>query len=80
MKTKTAYVPKAHKVSLKKKFMNAIAVSFNADAAYIKKGVVYLLFVDIDYFDDCITGSSKEVSLSLWNAIKNLYNYKYSSK
>ena len=72
MKTKTAYIPKAHKVSLKERFINAIATSFNADAAYIKKGVVYLLFVDIDYFDDCITGSHQEVKVSIWYAIKHL--------
>ena len=80
MKTKTAYIPKAHKVSLKERFINAIATSFNADAAYIKKGVVYLLFVDIDDFDGCIIGSHQEISISLWNAIKNLYNYKYQVK
>lgn len=72
MKTKTAYIPKAHKVSLKERFINAIATSFNADAAYIKNGVVYLLFVDIDYFDDCITGSHQEVEVSIWYAIKHL--------
>ena len=72
MKTKTAYIPKAHKVSLKERFINAIATSFNADAAYIKNGVVYLLFVDIDYFDDCIIGSNQEVEVSILYAIKHL--------
>ena len=72
MKIKTAYIPKAHKVSLKERFINAIATSFNVDAAYIKKGVVYLLFVDIDYFDDCIIGSNQEVEVSIWYAIKHL--------
>ena len=72
MKTKTAYIPKAHKVSLKKRFINAIAVSFNADAVCIRKGVVYLLFVDIDDFDDCIIDSSQEVSYSIWCVIKHL--------
>ena len=72
MKTKTAYIPKAHKVSLKERFINAIATSSNADAAYIKNGVVYLLFVDIDYFDDCIIGSNQEVEVSIWYAIKHL--------